>query len=328
MGNKFVEQNPVSFYRILCNYGSNQKELNFLIETCVKISLAHLKSIQNRIKKILEKDDLSIEDLAIDSIVRLFIIPTGVNQPAIQTAFQNWQPKIETEDDTLFFLGKVVSNRVDQYVTTLLRTSDPIFSKILTSIDYLIKKNNCKKVNYCGRVYIVKDDTDKITGTVISDEEFESLPCNLFYEMKTLLENLFGFLENETSYFLAIPINSLVNRIKRLNTQEFIYKNNYAEFSSEIETDELINSGLLQTMEKLQAGYFEKGKLTIDETDRIKKALIDMAEDLRDGGVNPGLYKYIKPYFNDLTQVEYQHKYHNILEYLLKLMKKSIGEKL
>jgi len=328
MGNKFVERNPVSFYSILSNYGSNQKELNLLIETCVKLSLSHLKSIRSRIQKIFEKDALSIEDLAIDSIVRLFTIPAECDQPAILTAFQNWQPKIESEEDTMFFLSKVVSNRVDQYITTLLRSTDPIFSKILTSIDHLIKKNNCKKINHCGKAFIVKNEVDKITGTVINDEEFELLQSNLFFEMKLLPENLFNFIKNETSHFPAIPVNSLVTKIKLLNSQEFLFRNNYAEFSTEIEINELINSGLEQTIEKLRAGYFEKGKLTIDETERIKKALIDMSEDLRDGGVNPGLYKYLQPYFNELTQEDYQLKYHNTLEYLLKLMKKNISEKL
>lgn len=53
-----------------------------------------------------------------------------------------------------------------------------------------------------------------------------------------------------------------------------------------------------------------------------------MAEDLKNGGVNPGLFKYIEPYINNLSKEEYQLKYHNILEYLLKLMKNKIGEML
>ncbi|MCX8010291.1 MAG: hypothetical protein N3A61_04010, partial [Ignavibacteria bacterium] len=56
----------------------------------------------------------------------------------------------------------------------------------------------------------------------------------------------------------------------------------------------------------------------------MKNALEDIAYDLKDGGINPGLYDYLHKYMDKLKIEEYKSNYHNILEYLVRLMKEKI----
>ena len=66
--------------------------------------------------------------------------------------------------------------------------------------------------------------------------------------------------------------------------------------------------------------------LISEDGELLKKALADIAEDIKNGGVSPGLHKYLQEYSKELSKEEYYQKFHNILEYLLKLMKNEIGE--
>ena len=322
------EQKNISYYTILCNYGANPKDVNALIETCVRIAITHLRLIYSRIQKLLVSDSLSLEDLAIDSIARLFTISQENKKTPIQTAFLDWQPKITNEDEAIYFINKIVSNRVDQHINKLLRNSDPFFAKILTTVEHYIKKNNCKKINHFGRICVINKNIFEITDTVISYDEFSVLPANLFLDNKDIFSKLFNYINKETEHFPAIPLNALVYKLKYLNAQTFAVSEITASPLPQIEISDIICAGLNFTLEKLETGYIAKGKICVEEGGLLKNALTDIAEDLKNGGVTPGLYKYLQSHSKELTKEKYRHKYHNILEYLLKLMKSKVREML
>ncbi|GBD86687.1 hypothetical protein BMS3Abin03_00608 [bacterium BMS3Abin03] len=323
-----LEQKNISFYTILCNFGANPIDVNVLIESCTRIAVTHLKLIYSRIQKLLISDSLSLEDLAIDSIARLFAVSPEYNKTPIENAFHNWQPKISNEDEAIYFINKIVSNRVEQHVNKMLRNSDPFFAKILTTVEHYINKSSCKKLNHFGRICVVNENIFEITDTVINDDEFSVLPANLFLENKELFPNLFNFLSEETEHFPAIPLNSLVYKLKYLNVQSFTASEITASHLPKIEIEEIVCAGLNSTLKKLGSDYIARYKISDEDGDLFKKALTDIAEDLKNGGVSPGLYKYLQKHSEELSKEDYRKKYHNILEYLLKLMKNEIGEML
>ena len=53
-----------------------------------------------------------------------------------------------------------------------------------------------------------------------------------------------------------------------------------------------------------------------------------MSNDLLDGGINPGMYEYFILYINNLEKEFYLNNYHNIIEYLVKVMKSTIAEQI
>ncbi len=326
ISDKQINHGETSFYNVLCNYGTNRKNVNTLIETCTRIAATHLRIIYSRIQKLLVSDSLSLEDLAIDSIARLFVLSPENKRAPIQTAFLNWQPKITNEDETIYFINKVISNRVEQHINKLLRNSDSFFAKILTTVEHYIKKCNCKKLNHFGKICIVNGNIFEITDTVIDDDEFSALPGNLFLDNNVLLSKLFKYLIEETEHFPAIPLNSLVYKLKYLNAQSFVVNEITESSLPQIEISEIVCAGLKSTLNKLETDYVAKYKISTEDGELLKNALTDIAEDLKNGGVSPGLNNYLRAYSLEMSTGEYYQKYHNILEYLLKLMKNKVGE--
>ena len=66
----------------------------------------------------------------------------------------------------------------------------------------------------------------------------------------------------------------------------------------------------------------------LTEEFKSKSSLEDLAKDLKDGGIAPGLYKYVLANYPGLDEQLYKEKYHNIIEYLLKVLKQQIAEQL
>lgn len=306
----------------------NQGELNLLIEKAYRISTAYLRSIYPRIYKITQNENIELEDVAIDAIAPLFIKNNACKFGFLINAFNSWEPEIKTEPGVIYFLNKIVAKRVEQHIASLLKESDPFFAKIFDSVNYIIKRDNFKKINYLGKSYIVKRECDEIDCEIINTEEFEKLPLDLFLDQKTMLNKLVDYLEIKTKFYPAIPVNLLVHKLKVLNAEVFIIKDSVENTAVKLEVDEMVNYGLKNAEKKLSGFYLRNNKLNPTEVKILNQALADMAEDLKDGGLNPGLYDYLKTHKKNLTREYYQNNYHNILEYLLKVMKCTIAENL
>ncbi|MCL5030154.1 MAG: hypothetical protein M1480_14180 [Bacteroidetes bacterium] len=299
-------------------------DVKYVVESAYKIALNYLKQAYIRYQKLILHNDLQLEDIAIDSIAPLFIKNDSDQFYVLINAYNNWSPPIQTEEEAFFFLNKIVASRIEQHVTVLLRESDPVFGKILDSVNYIIKKEGCKKINYLGIIYAVRNNCKKIYGRVIDQEEFENLPSHLFMNKKNVFNNLSNHIENELGYFPAIPIFSFMKQLKHITLSE--YQKMYHEefFYDQIEIEEFVNIGLNKAQEKLENFYLKNKKLSVVEFKYFSKALSDMAADLKNGGIKHGLFDYLNIYFPTLSRKKYNLKYRDILEYELKIMKKSI----
>lgn len=274
------------------------------------------------------REDITIQELAIDSIAELFVKDENVGLNSLLQCFLVWQPQIKTEEDALFFLNKIVAGRVEQYIFKLLKEEDPVFSKLLDSVNYIIKQNGYYKIHFLGKAFIAETVLDSFTKEFITSEEFEKLPSNLFLQKKFLLKSLFNYMRLETNFNPAIPLNDLVYMLKHINFSDYLIIDSDSSLSNKLEIDELVNIGFSVASEKLSSTYVAKGKLDHEEKIALETALKEMAIDLCNGGISPGLYGYLSPHIPNLSEENYKEKYHNILEYLIKVMKSKIAETL
>jgi hypothetical protein len=299
-----------------------------VIEKSYRITLKYLQFHRLKISKLILKEDLTLQELAIDCIAGLFVNENNSEIISLKQTFNNWEPVVTTEDDCIYFLNKVVASRVEQHISKLLKEDDPFFAKLLHSINYLVRTGGFYKIHFLGKTFITETDLENFEKCFISSDEFEKLPTLLFQNKKSLLEDLFSYLKNETEFNPAIPLNDLINRLKHINFSDFLVNEFVSNEYKKIEVNEIIVEGLDSAIEKLISSYVEKGKLDRDEKIAFELALKEMANDLSDGGINPGLYHYLSPHFAGLSETDYKLKYHNILEYLLKVMKNNIARKL
>jgi len=323
-----MEKKEILSFFTSSDYEITRSLLNNVIDKSFQIAIKYLHYNQARISKLLSKEKLTLKDVAIDCIAGLFVKENNSEVISIQQTFNNWKPEITTEDDCIYFLNKVVANRVEQHIFKLYKEEDPFFSKLLDSVNYLVRTNGLYKIHFLGKTFITETDLEIFEKSFISTDEFEKIPSILFQNKKSLLEDLFSYLKNETVFNTAIPLNELINRLKHINFSDFLVNEFVSNEYKKIEVNEMIDEGLRTAIEKLFSSYVEKGKLDREEGKAFESALREMANDLSDGGINPGLDKYLSPYIFELIEEDYQAKYHNILEYLLKVMKNNIALKL
>ncbi len=318
----------LSVLQCICESNPSQKNQNEIIEASYKIAVTYLSMNYKKVHKIVVSDGLSIEDIAVDSIAPLFNKNDDGYFYILRDAFEQWQPAPQTDEDALFLLNKVIARRVEQQIVLLLKESDPMFSKILDSVYYLVKKNCYKKINFFGHKYIVEQKVARISGQPIDEVAFDHLPAELFFNNKEFLGDIFTYLKNETGFFPAIPVNILVHHLKLINSNDYFIANETKSIKELFDINELVNNSYRATLNKLNESYVSKGKLTKHEADIFTVTLMDICEDLKAGGITISLFEYLQFRMKNLTKAEYMANYNHILQYLFKLMKSTISNKL
>ena len=314
------------FYSI-CENKSSRSEVNILIELSHNYACTYLKYRYKNLSRVLMAEDLALKELAIDAIAPLFERNENGELIQIIKAFNNWTPKIETEEQAVFFLNRLVAKSIEKYASELLRQSDPFFSKILDSVNYLIDKNGYLKKFIIGTTYIVEDENIIKIGALPDRGFISELPIELFTDKKNAISKIFDYIKSSTDKTPAIPLNALVMKIKQVRAANFVFIESVSN-GNESEIDTIVSRALDAAFTKMQDSYINKGKLEINEAERIKKAIELIVCDLRDGGINSGLHKYFLEQFPELTFNNYEDRYQNIFEYLFKVLKKKIAEQL
>jgi len=313
--------------RVLYGYCS-RGERNACIDLCFKIARNHLSFSYHKISSQLFKRELELEDIAIEALTPLFQVNENNELVKLINAFEGWKPAIKTGTDSLFFLTKIVQNRVEQHIICVLKNSDPHFTKIFNALNYQIRKNGYEKQSIFGTVYIVKKALQKFDKQFINCDEFESLSFQDFLKDKNLLSNIFIYLKNSKKYLPAIPLNLLIYKLKSFDETKFVSNPKSDESSEKIALDDLIIHSVKATQIKLRETYLNKNKLSKKEIMIFKKVIVDLGNDLKDGGVNRGLYEYFYAHSPKVTRKKYADEYQNILEYLLKTLKNEIKMRL
>lgn len=317
----------LAILKSICENKASRTEVNHLIELTHSFTYSYLKYRYKNLNKVLMAEDLTLQELAIDSIAPLFERDESGLFIKLIKAFNEWEPKIESEDQATFFLNRVTAKSTEKYVSELLRQSDPFFSKILDSINYLIEKHNFKKKLIIGTTYIVEDEDFKKIGSLPDSRFINELPIELFKSSNEILTKVFSYIKTNSDRTPAIPLNSLVLKIKHIKSETY-YLLDTSTNGNESEIDSIINKALGLTFNKMYESYVNKNKIDENEAEKIKKAIENIVYDMRDGGINTGLHKYLMEQIPSLTFEEYENRYQNIFEYLYKILKKEIINKL
>lgn len=323
-----TEQNKVGLYDNLKKLSSNQLSqfsFNKLIEKIVQIGVQFLtkKNHYNYYKSNKRNED--IYSLVIEAITPLFIKNKNEEYPIVKS-FNTWNPKINTDSEALYFIMKIVAKRVEQYSYHLKKQEDPLFGKILDSVNYLIIKNNYHKIQIFGKTYISKKAESSINKSIISNEELMKIPFQNQINIEHLIISIFNYIKYETSYSLIIPFFELITFIKSNKYREIrLHSNKYEELSTDILTIEVnIEKIIKKSNKKLVSSYWKKSKLSSYELYSIQKVLIDITNDMKNGGISSSYFNYLNSYFTELSYSEYRNKYRNIIEYMVQYLKNEL----
>ncbi len=194
---------------------SDQKSSCEIIKASYQIALTYLSIIHKNTIENLFQDGTCIEDIAADVIAPLLFKNEDGHLFALIHAFEKYQPVLKTEEDAIYFLNKTISMQVEKCVSFWIKKNDQLFSNILSSIKQLVNKEGYKTINYFGSNYIVEKEVKQISGFVLDENNIGLLPAELFSSKNEILKSILDYLYNENSYFPAIPVNALVEHLKK-----------------------------------------------------------------------------------------------------------------
>lgn len=302
-----------------------------LVSLCSKVAFIVLYKRVNDGSQFLINNVSNLKDVAIDAIVPLFIANKCGELP-LRNVLLNWDKEINDEASAYYFLHKIICNRIEQEQAKRLKEADPFFGKILRSINHLVESNRINKASWFGILYLIEKDYSRLTQKPIEPEFIENLPSNLFVGTnEKIVNNIFHHIKTETDFFPSIPLNALIRKIKYVNGS-FLQQSNQdsmeENFEERINVDQIVSESSDAVRKRIDDVYHSKGKLDKQETDIFKKVLVDLANDLKDGGISRGLYEYVNAHMAELSKETFYKKYHHTLDYLLRLLKKEIVDRL
>lgn len=325
-----MSSSSIILKRIIDN-STNVNDIYFLIRCCLKISFSLLaKNFQTETSKFFYSQT-TIQDLAIDTITPLFIKDKFGELP-IRKALINWDKEIVDDASANYFLYKIISKRIEQELAKKLKEADPFFGKILRSINHLVETNRINKSSWFGVVYILEKDVKEINQKPAESEFIDSIPIKLFIGTnEKIISNLFTYIKTETDFFPAIPLNALIRKIKSVNAT--FLKHNSVEatnenFEERMNVNAIVDDSLNIIYNRLEMFYLSKEKFNDEEIRVFKLTMQNLANDLKDGGISRGLYDYLNTHMLDLSKEDFYKKYHQTLDYLLRLLKKEIATRI
>ena len=301
--------------------------MNELIEYCVKTAWSYF----NRHNKylLLQPTGLNSEDLSIDIIADLFGRRDNSDDYILLNSLKNWQPQPQTEAQASFMLQRIIWNRSEQYICQLLKDNDPHFSKLLKQLNYQIKLNGLSKINHFGTIFIIRPERLPVKGPLLDFETFTEIPAGFFKnKKKELLPALFDYLTEQEEYYPAIPLNLLIKHLKRLNNNEDYYTDVPLHEMDQLQFNNLIECSLAAVNKHLDRSYVRCGKISPETAEALKKALVNMCDDLKDGGIQRGLYDYLHAHLEQLNKEDFYEKYRNIFDYLFRILRQEIHKEL
>lgn len=317
---------------LLRKSNSSRRVITSLYNMCYKIAIATLAQKYSKQSCIFLNNDNSFESVASDAIAPLFLQNKPTDPLAIQRSILQWDNPITNEAQADFFIHKIVWNRVAQHITKLLKETDPLFKKIHSSVKYFIDRNNYNRISYLGIMFITESHNKKILNRIISNEEIENLPCDLFLgKYDDVFKNLFNYIENETNFFPAIPLNALIRKLKSINGIEYfipLLNIPAPSFEEIFDIDCIIEDSLTQVYDTIERFYSKSSRIDGNISKAYKSALRDMAEDMKYGKTSKSLFEYLRFYVGNLTSDEFYSTYHSQLNYLKIQLKKTVIDKI
>ncbi len=214
-----------------------QKYIDGIVNASYQIAHTYLCEVYKNINAKILLGELRIVDLAIESIQPLLFM----NEDGYLFTFNNIIEKNElfpqSEEDAIYFLYKIVGQQVEDRISLLLKENDLSFSKIKNWVELLAKRESYKKLSYFGNGYFVDKEVKQISGLVLSENDFNLLPVELFNNKDEILKAIFNYLKDEDKFFPAIPINTLVQHLKNLYVNDNSVEKNLKEVSKTINSN-------------------------------------------------------------------------------------------
>ena len=351
--------NLVPLVQNICDCCYSPRELTEFIDISQKIAISYLKYLELNGRNIRPRKSEGVnelEDVAIDCIADLFTRNEKGEFIQLQRYFGNEFGADDTPDEMqiLSMLRRLIVKKTKQELSRIFKERDPEGAKIIRNIKVAVK-NSDKFISFkeMGREFVCyKNNTNS------ADEKQDSPKSKHFENDKTVIpekilfqyfleqysptDSISGMLDKmmeivdelpDFNNYLAIDlISSIVREVTFQHVHEKL-SNNIADNSPihDIQKKEIchVNNLVVKLMhQKINDQYLSRNKITPQKANIYCMAIFDFITELTQDNDTDSNFKYLKRYIPELTQRSYREQERSIFEYLVKVTKKSLRNKL
>jgi hypothetical protein len=312
----------------------SRKDLKKLINKSHSMALAYLRMKASSNKLYMIRGE-RLEDLAWDFIAELFEKDNSGCLVKLQEYFGNFNISELSNSDLSVELRKLVFTKVEDNIFRAVGEKDPSLRKIIRNLKLAVRDSDCRNHVCYKDGYIIVGDDEK-ENLPIMPSEFMQIKLSSRLEEKMQIPDIMieviDILDYQEQYQKRISLVGLASIIrltyvhfnepdsqkKQLNADETII---HAEFQKFLE----LSSEMVRT--NTGYSYIRKGKITHNELDIYMNAAKDIVHDsFTEGKTESSQFEYLKNYIHDLDYDDFRENKRQILEYLVKLIRKDLVE--
>ncbi len=351
--------NLVPLIRNICDCSYSPRELTEFINASRRIAASYLKYLELNGRNIRPRKSEGVnelEDVAIDCIAGLFWRNDEGEFVQFQRYFGNEfnEGKEPSEAQLISMLRRLIVKKTKQELARVFKERDPEGAKIIRNIKVAIK-NSEKYFSFKGMgrefVYLKKNAEGKNRDNVAINlnegtDSKSCIPERLLFQLfldrysptdsiASMLDKIMAIVESLPNYhhYLALDLVSSIIR-------EVTFQHVHAKLSTDIADNSPVhdmqrkeichvNQQVIKSMQnRIQKQYLDKNKITPQKADIYCSAISDFINELTQDKETDSNYKYLKRYLPHLTQKSYREQERSIFEYLVKISKKSLRNKL
>jgi hypothetical protein len=329
----------------ICSGKISEKDLIPFIRFCVRLSIGYLRYKSSIGYKISESGTGSqnYEDIAYDVLADLFERNTSGQFIRIQSYFLPYLHENLPEPEWMIILRRLVVSRTQQGLFHLFRNRDPQGAKLYRCVKLAVfRSTDYEWTEYLGREWIRRRPAGKsVKAERMQPEEWNMLKPELYalfspqdgtpLMVQKIMEIAAShhqedcWIALDELFYLIRGYRNLLSETNGTNTErgadipDILFRNDVEQVLDTIYSD---------LCKRADSTYLKKNKLDPVMVQGFKDALRSMITDLNDGHPLNTCFYYIKENMPGISEQVYKEKLRTQFEYMVKLLKNQISEKL
>ena len=314
-------------------------EINLLVRHAHHFAIVRLKQLLGSGRLHLQSFPLSVESTAIDCIAELFERDSDNVFVELEHFFCVEHNLDElTDDDLIAFFRALIFTKLNDGIFSLYRENDPVLSKILRNVKSAIQQNNCFTIVQILGVSVLvynKQEARRCLPEMPLEkvEHYFNSMIKDVHSIRNYLHVVEQLFSSETEYSASTPLIDLCIAIKRHIIQFQIPVNKLIlndESLFQRDAVMLIDETLLHMRKQLHERYVLKNKLSEEHFTAYVNAISCMVNDtfLLNDGSEKKYGEYLQEQLPALTYEEYRLHHRKQFEYITKLIKKEVRNRL
>lgn len=314
-------------------------DINKLVRYAHHFALTRLKQLLASGKLYLQSFPLSLESTALDCIAELFERDSEGVFIELEHFFCVEHHLNELSDDDLIaYFRSLIFTKLHDGIFSLYRENDPVLSKILRNVKSAVQKSNCfvitQVLGMSVIAYRAKEDRKHLPEIPLEKiEQYFNRNVSKANNVQPYLRVIEQMLNDEKEYSTTLSLIDVCVAIKRhliqchsplsetaLKEDPFLYE----------DATLLIDKTLLYLRKQLYKRFVIKNKLSEKHFSAYINAISCMVKDtfLLNDGTEKRYGDYLQQQLPEITYDEYRLLHRKQFEYMAKLIKKEVRERL